>query len=243
MTQLLPSPKHLLAALLATAACNPAPPEPEQGVLYRDGLEDGEPNSGERGSIVITELMWSGSVDNNGNWDAEDVFIELSNNSARSVNVSGWQLQIEGTAVRTYLVPQSDLEIPVGGYLFLAAKSSGCFPEPDLILEGLRFSFGDPLRVTLKDKDERLMEPAGSRTARPFAGGYDQFVSRSMEKAELMFGARGYQPKAWHYYTDTEVDVPNNDRIAENCRERTLASPGRPNSPDYSGSFSSGEAF
>ncbi len=239
--------KNLLPLLTLTAGsvigCNADPGEPVQGVLYRDGLEPGEPNSGERGSIVITEIFWSGSVNNNGSWDPEDVFIELSNNSARSVNVSGWQLQIEGTSVVTHLIPESEPEMPVGGYLYIATKNTGCFPEPDLLLPEMRFSFGDPFRVTLKDKDERLMEPAGSRTARPFAGGYDQFVSRSMEKAELMFGARGYQPKAWHYYTDAPVDVPNNDRIAENCRERTLASPGRPNSPDYSGSFSSGEAF
>ena len=147
-------------------------------------------------------------------------------------------------ALRTRLgAPSREIEIPVGGYLFIAAKNTGCYPEPDLLLPELRFSFGDPLRITLKDKDERLMETAGSRTALPFAGGYDQFVSRSMEKAELMFGGRGYQPRSWHYYTDAEVDVPNNDLIAENCRERTLASPGRPNSPDYSGNFSSGEAF
>ena len=37
-----------------------------------------------------------------------------------------------------------------------------------------------------------------------------------------------------------EVDVPNDDRIAERCRERTRASPGRANSPDYSGAFSVG---
>ena len=231
----------LLCAL--TFGCNSDPGETEQGVLYRDGLEPGEPNSGERGSVVISEILWSGSVDNDGNWDQGDVFIELSNNSARSVNVSGWQLQVEGASVRTFIIPDNTLEMRVGGYLFLAAKSSGCFPEPDLVLDGLQFPYGDPLRVTLTDKDERLMEPAGSRSQPPFAGGYDQRVSRSMEKAELMFGARGYQPQAWHFYTDAVVDVPNNLRIAEGCRERTFASPGHPNSPDYSGSFSSGEAF
>lgn len=231
--------------LLVTAlmACNPAPPAPTQGVLYRDGVEPGEPSSGERGSVVITEIMWSGSVDNDGNWDPEDVYIELSNNSARKVNLSGWRLEVEGASMVTYVIPDSEIQVGVGSYIVLAAKTTGCFPEADLVLDGLRFSYGDPFAITLLDKDDRLIEPAGSKYQLPFAGGYDQQLSRSMEKAELLFGARGYQPQAWHYYTDAVVDVPNNDLVAENCRERTLASPGRPNSPDYSGSFASGEAF
>ncbi len=233
----------LLSLAGSQVGCNADPGETDQTVLYRNGLEEGEANSGERGSVVITEFLWSGSVTNNGTWDQSDVFIEISNNSARSVNLSGWRLEVEGASVQTYIIPDSDIEVPVGGYLFLAAKTSGCFPDADLVLEGLHFPYGDPVRITLLDKDERLMEPAGSRSSRPFAGGYDQRISRSMEKAELMFGARGYQPEAWHFYTDAEVDVPNNDRILEGCRERTLASPGRPNSPDYSGSFASGEAF
>jgi hypothetical protein len=229
--------------LVLIAACNADPGESPQGVLYRNGLEPGEPNSGERGSIVITEILWSGSVNNDGVWDRDDVFIEISNNSNRKVNLSGWQMQIEGTSIRTLLIPDSDVELGVGSYVWVAAKSTGCFPEPTFVVPDLQFPYGDPFSVTLFDKDERLMEPAGNSDAPPFAGGWDYHVSRSMEKAELMFGARGGQPAAWHFYTDAEVDVPNNDLIADGCRERTLASPGRPNSPDYSGSFASGEAF
>jgi hypothetical protein len=74
----------------------------------------------------------------------------------------------------------------------------------------------------------------------PFSGGYDGVDSRSMEKIELMFGGRGTEPHAWHFYTDAEVEIPNNDRIAEACVTHTKASPGRANSPDYSGAFASG---
>ena len=61
-----------------------------------------------------------------------------------------------------------------------------------------------------------------------------------MEKIQLMFGGRGSEPHSWHFYTQADVDVPNNDRVAPNCRERTMASPGRPNSPDYSGAYAAG---
>ena len=39
---------------------------------------------------------------------------------------------------------------------------------------------------------------------------------------------------------NSRVDAVNDDRIAENCRVRTRGSPGRPNSPDYSGAFATG---
>jgi hypothetical protein len=229
--------------LALLVACNSDPGETFQQVGYRNGLEPGTPNSGERGSVKISEVLWSGAVRNDGTWDPTDVFIELRNESARPVNVSNWQIRMEGTHAKTYVIPQVDWKIGVGQHVFIAHKSDGCFPDADWVMPELELPFGDPFRLTLVDADERLMEPAGDKYMPPFAGGYDLRVSRSMEKAELMFGARGGEPHAWHYYTDAEVDVPNNDRIAEGCRERTLASPGRPNSPDYSGSFSSGEAF
>ncbi|HHO51654.1 MAG TPA: hypothetical protein ENK18_12470 [Deltaproteobacteria bacterium] len=232
---------YALAALgLLATGCNPDPGEVDEQVGYRTGLEPGEPNSGERGTVMVTEVMWSGSVTDSGRWDVSDVFIELKNESARPVNLSGWHLEVEGARNVTWRIPQSDRELLVGEHLFIAAKDSGCFPEPDLVLPELSFAYGEPFRITLLDADERLMEPAGDREAPPFAGGYDGFVSRSMEKVELMFGGRGSEPHSWHFHTDAEVEVPNDDRVDPGCRERTQASPGRPNSPDYSGAFSTG---
>lgn len=231
-----------LALLLV--GCNADPGEAFQQVGYRNGLDPETPNSGERGSVKISEILWSGAVRNDGAYDPTDVFIEIRNESMRPVNIGSWLLEVEGTMTRTYRIPPLDWKIGVGEHVFIAAKADGCFLEPDILMPELELpSYGDPFRVTLLDADERLMEPAGDKYMPPFAGGYDLRVSRSMEKAELMFGARGGEPHAWHYYTEAEVDVPNNDRVHEACRERTLASPGRPNSPDYSGSFSSGEAF
>ena len=230
-------PTILVAILFA---CNPDPGEIDQQVGYRDGLEVGEPNSGERGTVMVTEVLWSGSVTNDGDWNPRDVFVELKNESARPVNLSGWHLELTGSKAVTWRIPQSDLEIPVGDHVFIAQNDQGCFPNPDWLMPDLAFSYGEPFRLTVRDADERLMEPAGSRDAPPFAGGYDGYVSRSMEKIELMFGGRGSEPHAWHFYTDAEVDIPNKTNIDGDCRERTKASPGLPNSPDYSGAFSTG---
>ncbi|MCA9490412.1 MAG: lamin tail domain-containing protein [Myxococcales bacterium] len=228
------------AVILALTACNTEPPPNPQGVGYRTGLEEGEPNSAERGTVKISEVMWSGSVDENGNWDPSDVFVELRNESARPVNMSGWQLSLTGSRVQTWVLPKMEGKLPVGDHLFIAAKSTGCFPEPDLLIPEMAFVYGDPLQLTLRDADDRLVEPIGDDEAPPFAGGYDGVQSRSMERLELMFGGEGGFPHSWHFYTDAEVDVPNNDNVAERCRANTFASPGRPNSPDYSGAFATG---
>ncbi|MEZ4318187.1 MAG: hypothetical protein R3F61_11810 [Myxococcota bacterium] len=228
----------LILAGLGLAACNTDPGEPVEGVGYRDGLDG--PNSGERGTIKITEIGWAGSVLNGGAWDPDDVFVEVRNEGTRPMNLEGWLIEMDGTQNVTWRIPPHGDPINVGDYLLIARKNTGCFPNPDAVIPDLDFGRGDPFRLTLLDADERLIEPAGDRYMPVFAGIYDGQVTRSMEKVELIFGGRGSEPQSWHHYTVAEVDVPNNTRVAEACRQRTLASPGMPNSPDYSGAFASG---
>ena len=231
--------RRLLPLLLLMACGDPG--DPDKQTDYRDPTDTGA-TSGERGNVLFTEVLWSGSVDASGTWDRSDVFVELKNEGARPVNLSGWHIILQGVRETTWRLPQSDFVLNVGEHAFFAAKTTGCFPEPDWVIEGFSMPFGDPFRLTLRDADERLIDSAGNRDMPPFAGGYDLVSSRSMERIELMFGGRGTTPHMWHFYTETQagVDVPNNLEIAEGCRTATLASPGRPNSPDYSGAFSSG---
>lgn len=247
------------ACILLAVACG-HPGYPDQQVGYRT-LQDGGATSGERGTVKITEILWSGSVRGEGDdkvWDPKDVFIELRNEGARAMNLSGWELRVEGSDTKTYLIPDSDFTLQVGAEAFIVAKSSGCFTDAAWVIPSLDLPLGDPFRVSLRDRDERLMEPAGSKTAPPFAGGYDLVSSRSMERINLMFGGRGNEPMSWHYYNvracpnfivDADPankglncfeDQPNNDKVLPECRRHTMGSPGRPNSPDYSGAFANG---
>lgn len=228
----------LILGLIA-AACNPDPGELDQTVAYRVGSET-EASSGERGTVRISEVLWSGSINADGVRDQSDIYVELRNESARPINISGWFLEISGPLDRVWRIPQSDRILGVGEHIYIAAKTSGCFPDPDFVIEGLELPDGDPFRLTLRDADERLIEPIGSREMPPFAGGYDLVDSRSMERVELMFGGYGTEPQVWHFYTQAPTDEPNNVRILESCRAHTLGSPGRPNSPDYSGAYSTG---
>lgn len=231
---------RLIFPLLALVACNPDPTDQiDQGVSYRTP-EEGGPTSGERGNVVISEILWSGSVRSDGTWDRDDIFIEIRNQGSLPVNLSGWRIELDGAFETGWRIPPNDIVLETGEHRFIAAKDTGCFPNPDWIIPGLFAPLNDPMRFTLLDADERLIEPAGSRTQPPFAGGYDLVRSRSMERIELMFGGRGNEPQSWHYYNEQEEDIPNNAEMLEDCRERTLASPGRANSKDYSGALSAG---
>lgn len=227
-------------ALLLLGGCDGDPSaEADEGVGYRDG-QDGGATSGERGTVKITEILWSGSVRGDGARDQTDIFIELRNESHRDINISGWRLMFEGPLSYTLRIPDNDVQISTGEHIFIAAKDTGCFPAPDLVMPELRLPDGDPFSITLQDADERLIESVGNADAPPYAGGWDHKRSRSMERVELMFGGEGFFPQAWHFYTPAAVDVPNNDRVDPGCLDRTHASPGRPNSPDYSGAYASG---
>lgn len=229
----------LLIALLTLGACNKDPGESPYGPAYRDPLDDG-PTSGERGSIKITEVLWTGSMTDDGKLDKTDLFLELRNESARPMDLTGWQIDIASGRFRTFRLPDIGRKVDVGEHIFYATKSSGCFPEPDGLIPDFALQFGDGFELTLKDFDDRLIEPIGSEKRDVFAGAWDGELVRSMERIELMFGPNGSEPQAWHHAVEKAVDIPNNDRIAEGCRERTIATPGRANSPDYSGAIASG---
>jgi hypothetical protein len=231
----------MLVLLTLLFGCNPDPGEATQQVGYRSTLEG--PDSGERGNIIISEVLWSGTVRGSGSdaqRDATDIFIEIRNQGSRPVDMTDWRLEQDGTILKSWNFPDTGRKIEVGEHAYIATRTDGCLLDPDWVIEDLVLPQGDPFRLTLLDPDEHLIEGAGSKSHRPFAGGYDLVVSRSMERIELMFGGRGTEPHMWHSYTPTAVDVPNNDKIDPECQPYTHASPGRANSPDYSGAYASG---
>src|SRR5690606_24209045 len=83
-----------LIAALALVGCNLDPSDQlEEQVGYRTP-EDGLTTSGERGNVVISEILWSGSVTDDGTWDPADVFVEIRNQGNLPVNLSGWRLEL-----------------------------------------------------------------------------------------------------------------------------------------------------
>lgn len=251
---------------LALGSCNtelePSGYQFETG--YRSGTEaDDYTSNVERGSVWITEVNWAGSVETVEDGfvhHPDDVFIELQNKFSRPVHLTGWQLIIEaGTTnefanprgvedseIRMVLPPRENGQpINTNEYVVIAARRDGAFQDADFYLEDLRIPY-DRWRITIRDIDNRLDDGAGSLRHDVFAGSWDGVTARSMERIQLIFSNRGNMDTSWHTYSYNEWSPGDlhqrlRARVAENFRDRTYATPGFPNSPDYSGNTSSGD--
>ena len=262
----------LLVAAALVGGCDDARPgdERDQQVGYRSGtVDDDFLNNGERGNILITEINWAGSVQTQSDGTRihrpDDIFIELQNKHPRPVYLTNWQLIVRAgkgrpgydeqfsrtdPAEKVYKIPARENGEPVqpNEFIVIAVNRFGAFPDSDYFIEDFRLPL-DNFMVTLRDPDDRLIEPAGSTKMRAFAGGWDLVSVRSMERLQLIFSNRGTRESAWHAYSHNpfsadaaELAAHNerNENIAPEYREFTLASPGRANSPDYSGNTASG---
>lgn len=255
------------AALLALAGCER---DPNTGITrevgYRSGtVDDGYLSNGERGNVQINEVMWAGSVRGNGAdrvWDPDDVFIELQNKHPRPIYLTRWQLTVElGHALDglddterddrsrvTYIIPLRENRQPVqpNEFVVIAAKRDGAF-EADYYIEDLKLP-RTHFSLTLRDLDDRLIDGGGDARKPVFAGSFDRVTARSMERIQLIFNNRGNRDGSWHTYSLNDFDTDERgslhgelrDRVREEWRPLTFATPGRPNSPDYSGYISSG---
>ena len=130
----------------------------------------GEPTSGERGNMQVTEIGWAGSVSDEGVWDPDDVFVEFQNRHPRPINVSGWRLIIEGDQVRTHRLPTIQDPIQPNDFFVIAAKDDGAFQNADLIVPELKLGKAY-VQVEFRDQNRKLIESAGSTSERLFTGG------------------------------------------------------------------------
>jgi hypothetical protein len=181
------------------------------------------------------------------------------------------QGQTSGLRTRREFVipPRVNLQpVEPNEYIVIAARRDGAFGEidcdvapntavysaddrcflADYYLEDLALADG-PFDIMLRDLDERLIDGAGDDRKQPFAGGWDLVTSRSMERIQLIFNNRGNRDAAWHSYSLNDFDTDDrgafHGRLRANVhpdfRAHTFATPGQPNSPDYSGFVSSGD--
>ena len=258
----------LVVGVAVLSACAPEPEPDGRGeqVGYRTGVRgDDFTSNGERGNVNITEIFWTGSVrGDEAVHDPDDVFIELQNKHPRPIHLTGWLLTIEvgrnldgqleanTSGIRdrvTYVIParEGGQAVEPNGFVVMAAKRDGAFREADYYVESLRIPRA-PFDIELRDLDERLMDHVGDDRKPAFAGSWDKVTSRSMERVQVIFGNRGGREAAWHTYSlndyDTglrgELHLALRAKTHEEYRLRTFATPGLPNSPDYSGTVSSG---
>ena len=247
----------------------PTPDGREESVGYRSGTaDDGYTSNGERGNVEISEIHWAGSIRNDCSgpdcYDPSDVFIELKNRHPRPVFLKGWLLTIRtgyyADGLRsahsrrdrsqiTYVLPprENGRAVEPNETVIIAARRDGAFQDADFFIEDLKIPNG-PMGIDLKDLDERLIDHVGDPRKLLFAGAYDGVTARSMERIQLIFNNRGNRDSAWHTYSLNDFDGGRRaewhqrlrSRIHPDFNARTFATPGMPNSPDYSGNTSSG---
>ena len=252
-----------LALGLSLGACEQGAPGDERGqqVGYRAGTEEDDYlSNGERGNVLFTEINWAGSVNDDGDWDPGDVWIELQNKHPRPIHLTGWQITIQTgsgdprlddlpiSAQRprvTYLIPARRGGQPVqpSEFVVIATRDDGAVEDPDYIIPDLKIP-QDRWDMTLRDLDDRLLEGAGNARLEIFAGGYDLVTVRSMERSQILFSNQGNRESNWHSYGLNPWDDDHEARmehIREGFREHSYGSPKRANSVDYSGNGAAGD--
>jgi len=256
-----------VALVALGAACSDVRPgdERDQSPGYRAGTaEDDYLSNGERGNVFISEVNWAGSVRSGvrglRKHDPDDIFIEFQNKHPRPIHMTGWQIVVRtGTGdplrdaefhrtdppERIFVIPprENGESIQPNAFVTVAAKRDGAFPNADYYIEDLALPDAR-WEITLKDLDDRLIEPAGAVSQDVFAGGYDLVTVRSMERIQLIFSNRGSSESSWHAYSYNVWDEQHAEltqHIDPAYREFTFASPGLANSPDYSGNTAGGD--
>jgi len=152
-------------------------------------------------SVIINELFWSGSF-----VSTSDEFIELRNNTAENINLSGWQMtrfNSKGEEELMLIIPSGI--IPSGGYFLISNSEkdhqysggeSILNVDPDLIDSDLTLG-NDHLEIKLYDgnwQDERTPIDIAGDGGIPLAGSND--TKSSMERLNLI--GDGALPENWH---------------------------------------------
>lgn len=253
-------PLVTFAALAALVGCGDSRLYDERGMSagYRSGTIDDEYTSnGERGQLSITEINWVGSVEQVGDgfiYHPDDVYLELQNRHVRPIHATGWQIQIytgDGTYdghdehVRTYILPPraNGQPIETNEYVLITNREDGAVMDPDYVIPDFELP-RDYFEVRIRDLDNRNITGAGHAHRDVFAGAWDLVTVRTMERVQLIFSNQGGRESSWHMYSlnewDGELHQELRSRIAPAYRARTYGTPGRPNTPDYSGNTSAG---
>lgn len=262
---------HTLGLLMAlsaaaTVACDNSErsDERDQQVGYRSGtVEDGFLSNGERGNMPISEIGWAGSVRVTGGGqrvhDPDDIFIEIQNKHPRPIYLTRWQLIVRSGTNRpgenhtlevrpeyAWSIPERESGEPVqpNEFVIIARKRDGAFRDADFFIEDLKLP-RDFFQIMIRDIDDRLIEQLGDDEIEIFAGApFDGVVTRSMERIQLIFNNRGNRETSWHTYAFNPWDSDHDSfrqRIHEDYRTYTFASPGFANTPDYSGNTAAGD--
>lgn len=215
-----------------------------------------------RGCMVITEVNWAGSINNSGNPDPDDDFLELNNRDCnKPVDLTGWRLVMEGDIVRTYIVPEAPDGktniIQPSETRVLIAKADGAFRAntensyDPIHVPGMYFPERNFTIETYTAENFLIENAINNPDGLPLAGGTDGITVRSMERTDDNFDEEGTSITSWHSFTPCnekstdEGELPlgtlcadgsigiTGKNVHSDYTQRTFASPGESNTPQY----------
>lgn len=212
-----------------------------QATFATPGATNSSGDVGVPGEVVISEVHWMGSYDNSGTGDSDDEFIELYNNTNKTINISGWQFACttNGTSNNAAIVIPAGTTIGPNSYLVIATKATGAFGDVAQIINS-------KLKITNSSRECRLGDSSDSTTVYGLAGfgqtidtigdnvnGFDSAawgrglndstnkIRRSMERISLNTAGTANTNWITNLYTSSE-----NNQVNLNFKNATFASPG-----------------
>lgn len=118
-------------------------------------------------TIVISEIAWAGS-----SLSSADEWIELTNLTAETIDVSGWTITGAGSSGKDLALPEDSLIQPYSTYLIAnyenTHENSALATAPDFVTTTLSLS-NDGFLLSLSNREGAIVDVAGGNGA-PFAG-------------------------------------------------------------------------
>lgn len=188
-------------------------------------MTEARQDTSQPGDVLITEVMWAGSLDSQGVYRSWDGFIEIRNCSLFDLDISGWQLEGTGDAESALgklfmLVFPAGTVLGAGEHLVICQSTNhawrfpGSFVFPQLDIRR------DKLRLLLKNRLFQVIDEAGNSYSAPMAGYYTagQLCVSMRRKSDLV--SNGRQASSWEDSASAGIWVHQSYRL--NC----LADPG-----------------
>jgi len=137
--------------------------------------------------VVINELMWMGSKDDNPTNHTNDEWIELKNTTDQEINISNWQIYEAITGSGGYLEIPNGYSIPANGYFLIAnynKDGSAINVDVDLVDTdiSLHNNYDDNGALVLKDKDGNVVDSTPTPTNTIWPAGSNGTIKQSMER-------------------------------------------------------------
>lgn len=174
--------------------------------LLNNNIESGtwdNPPVIEPGDIVINEIMWMGSMDNENSVHSGDEWIELRNLTGHEIYIGKWTIENARPDNKKYMIPASH-SIPAYGYFLIAnhpeqSKNSDLNVSVDQPNASMEYSddYGSNGQLILKDADGNMIDvtllPANSEWTK----GINETDKKWSMERNLAPGD-GSLPENWH---------------------------------------------